>query len=421
MLIDTAAIAWNVLQVKRMLGPRVALFAALKANGYGHGVVAVAGTAVDAGATGLAVGDIESAIELRGRGVRVPIIVYPGVRWETEGLELAARLDLVATVVDIDHAEQLNAAAGVPVKVVLKVDVGHERMGVPAEQVGGVVSSLHRCAMLRWLGVLGHVFEPAGATRPSIQRQLDRMEHALNDLERLGALPEYRIAVSTGVLCRLDGVHVDARLNVADPGRALLGLVEPRLASQLSLRRALRSVESELVQVRELSSRRPGGSPVQTRGRRRIGVFPMGRADGLAVIHTGQVLVRGTAAPIVGEWVEHTTVDLASVPTARVGDRVTIVGSSGDESIELEDVLGAHPQLRLVDVALAVGSRIPRVPYREGACLMSGGQAEMGRASGGAAEACGSGTGGLDGSYQVERRGSELLDAVDGGGSDSNG
>jgi alanine racemase len=382
MLIDTAAAAWNVLRVKEMLGPSVALYAALKANAYGHGLVTVARTAVDAGAGGLAVGDLESAIELRGHGLKVPIIVYPGVRWGTEELELAARLGLVGTVVDTDHAEQLNATASKPIKVLLKVDIGHERMGVPAEQVGDVLSRLQGCSMLRWVGVLGHVYEPASATPANIQWQLDRMEHALNDLERLGPLPEYRIAVSTGVLCQQLAVHIDARLNVADPGRALLGLVRPPLGAQLPLRRVLCSVESELVQVRELTTWRFGTASGQTDCRMRIGVFPMGRSDGLAAIHTGRVLVRGAAVPIVGEWVDHTTVDLTELPTARAGDRVIVVGRSGGVSIEVEDVLEAHSQLRLVDVALAVGSRIPRVPCSDCDYRASTGQAEMGLAPG---------------------------------------
>jgi alanine racemase len=93
----------------------------------------------------------------------------------------------------------------------------------------------------------------------------------------------------------------------------------------------------------------------------RLGVIPMGSADGLAWLHAGGVLVRGRAAPLVGEpSLEHTRIDLTSVPDARVGDEVVIIGRQGDAEITMAEVAGRH-HLGLHRVATTVGPRVARV------------------------------------------------------------
>jgi alanine racemase len=361
MRIDTAAVTSNVGRARELLGGQVKLIAALKADAYGHGLLVVGQAAVTAGAAGLAVGDLESAAQLRQAGLSVPIVVYPGVRWDEEALLTAAKLDLIVTLVDAGQALAVQARARSAVQILLKVDVGHSRLGVPAEQVAEVLAALRRRRMLSCAGLLAHVYERPESSDQAIQGQLDRMTAALDALEAAGPLPPYRIAVSTGPLSRYDTVRFDARLNYADPGRLLLGLVPPALAVKLGLRAALASLESELIQVRELPADRSPVSPYGPGAYRRIGVFPMGRADGLGLVHTGRVIVADSFAPVIGEWIEHTTVALADAPLARAGDTVVIIGSRGGLSIGPQAVLAAHPGLALADLASSVHPTVPRV------------------------------------------------------------
>ena len=76
---------------------------------------------------------------------------------------------------------------------------------------------------------------------------------------------------------------------------------------------------------------------------KRLGVIPMGLADGLAWLNAGRVLVRGVAAPIVtGPNLEHTRIDLTGVPEARVGDEVVIIGRQGEAEITAAEVGRRH-------------------------------------------------------------------------------
>jgi alanine racemase len=73
------------------------------------------------------------------------------------------------------------------------------------------------------------------------------------------------------------------------------------------------------------------------------------------------VLVRGRAVPVVGSpSLEHTRIDLTSVPDARVADEVVIIGRQGDAEITVAEV-AQHHGLGLHHVATTVGPRVARV------------------------------------------------------------
>ena len=72
--IDLAAITHNVGELRRVSAP-AAVWAVVKANGYGHGSVEVARTALEAGAEGLCVALVGEAAELRAEGIDAPILL----------------------------------------------------------------------------------------------------------------------------------------------------------------------------------------------------------------------------------------------------------------------------------------------------------------------------------------------------------
>ncbi|HYC13668.1 MAG TPA: alanine racemase C-terminal domain-containing protein [Stellaceae bacterium] len=93
----------------------------------------------------------------------------------------------------------------------------------------------------------------------------------------------------------------------------------------------------------------------------RMGVIPMGSADGGARLHAGEVLVRGRRAKFLsGASLEHMRVDLTEIPEAQLGDEVVFVGEQGREAITAEAVVEHQNLQRITDIAMAVGPRIPR-------------------------------------------------------------
>ena len=71
--VDLDAIARNVGTLKGLLKPGTLFMAVVKADGYGHGALEVARTAIAAGADRLGVATVEEALRLRAGGVTAPI------------------------------------------------------------------------------------------------------------------------------------------------------------------------------------------------------------------------------------------------------------------------------------------------------------------------------------------------------------
>src|SRR5690349_24414749 len=72
--VDVTAIAHNVGVLRRAVAP-AAVWAVVKADGYGHGAVPVARAALAAGASGLGVALVQEAAELRGAGIDAPVLL----------------------------------------------------------------------------------------------------------------------------------------------------------------------------------------------------------------------------------------------------------------------------------------------------------------------------------------------------------
>src|SRR4051812_15827728 len=76
--IDLAALTANVAVLRRITGPGVAILPVVKADAYGHGMVAVAEALESAGVDGLCLATLDEAVTLAEQGIGAPLLVlYP--------------------------------------------------------------------------------------------------------------------------------------------------------------------------------------------------------------------------------------------------------------------------------------------------------------------------------------------------------
>jgi alanine racemase len=129
--VDLDAIRHNV----RTLKPEDAgLMAVVKADAYGHGDVAVAGAAVEAGATWIGVALVEEGLRLREAGIEAPILVLSEFPPGSEPAAITAGLT-PTLYSDAALARLSEAAVGADVGVHVKVDTGMHRVGVYPPEV----------------------------------------------------------------------------------------------------------------------------------------------------------------------------------------------------------------------------------------------------------------------------------------------
>ena len=342
--VDLEAIAHNVRRVADMTSPDVSVLAVLKADGYGHGMLRVARTALNNGAYYLGVASINEGVMLRQKGITAPILVLGFTpAWQARDLVLNR---LTATVFDLDVATALNRGArelNAKVRVHVKVDTGMGRLGLLPEQVLSFVQDLLELPQLEVEGIFTH-FSVSDSDHDYTRWQLQRFHQVLEALvEEEIEIPLVHAANSAAILS-LPESHCRSLF----PGRGFRGMVRLGIAmyglhpsEQVPCPPDFRPALAFKSQVAQVKTRPPGsfvsyGNTYQTEGEQRIAVVPVGYADGFrrAPRHWGRVLVAGKQAPIVGRvCMDQTMIDVSAIPNVRQGDEVVLIGEQGSEQI----------------------------------------------------------------------------------------
>ena len=357
--IDLGAIAECTRSIRRLVGPGVTLFAALKCNAYGFGLEPVARTVLAAGADAISVVDRGNAIALRRAGVDAPILVYPGSVEDDSAVRAVEANDLIPTLVDMESARLYSRHATRDIRVAVKLDIGQERLGFSAEEAVDAVAAIAALPRLKVHILNSHPNVPANGSPAYRDWQLARFGTACERIAARGIDVPLRMIASSKLLAITGGMT----LNAVDPGQMFFGpLKADGDVPWPTARQAFARLSSRLIHVRTLHrSEFIEQAPFVVRPGMVLGVVPIGFADGASECHGGVVLVRGRRAPILGSpSLEHLRIDLSDVPGAAVGDEVVLVGTQGGDRITPQEVVKARGHARTTDLAIALRPSVPR-------------------------------------------------------------
>lgn len=335
--VDLDAIAHNVGVLRRAVAP-ADVWAVVKADAYGHGVVPVALAALGAGAEGLCVALVQEAAELRAAGVDAPILVLS--EQPVEQAEAAVRLGVISTVYSLAQIDALEAAGAAGHRVHLKIDTGMHRVGCAPDQAVDLAREITRRPGLRLDGVFTHLAVADEPADPFSTLQLDRFDAVLAELAAAGIDPgRVHAANSAGGLA-----HSRARHRLVRTGIALYGIAPGRGVEHLchELRPAL-TLRARVSHVKPVAA----GARISYGLRHAfatdtiVATVPLGYADGVPrrLFEThGEVLVQGRRCPIVGVvTMDQLMIDVGAGTDLRVGDVVTLLGRDGPERVRAED------------------------------------------------------------------------------------
>jgi alanine racemase len=336
--IDLRAIRHNVGELRRLVGADCALYAALKCNAYGFGLVPVARALEEAGTDALAVARVRDGIALREGGLSLPVLLYGAAAATPELVAAVERHELTPTVLDAQAAEVFSRHASGELPVFLKADVGQRRLGAEPRGLAALARRVAELPNLRLDGIYTHMTVPGDPVPEGhVEKQFELFRACLDEVAAAGIDVRVRMAASSGALRHYDGMS----LNAVDPGRMYFGVLpDGRATERHDFRSAARAVRTRLIQVKELDTdeRRPPPTAKVVDGTR-IGIVPLGVGDGLPAFSAGEMLVRGRRVPMIEPVsLEHCRLDLTAVPEAEAGDEVVVIGAQGDEEITLEQV-----------------------------------------------------------------------------------
>ena len=347
--IDSDLVTRRVARLRRRVGRRVKIFAALKADGYGFGTLPMARAALAGGADALSLIDRAEAIELRQAGIDAPILLYAGAAIDADAVAAAERFRLVLTVLSTRQIDVVAHHARTPVELAIKLEVGPERIGVLPEQLIAMADRIGQTRGLSLAIVNAHPTFGDDAPDSVVREQFHRFVAALDRLQAASVAMPIRLFASSKTLDRSSGMELDA----IDPGQYLFADT-----TEWPIIRSLRTVLTQVRPVtRDFAAEH---APFDIGKVRRVGVIPFGRVDGGGRCHAAEVLVRGRRAPILGgPSLEYMRLDLSAIDDADEGDEVVLIGRQGSAQISLAEVCtvqGATPS----DIALVIGPAVLR-------------------------------------------------------------
>ncbi|OCA89350.1 alanine racemase [Bacillus sp. FJAT-27225] len=360
--IDLDSIYKNVSAIKGLLPEDVEVIAVVKANAYGHGDIQVAKTALEAGASYLAVAFMDEALALRKKGLTSPILILGATR--PEDVSIAASHNLAVTAYDMEWlikaADYLGSHR---LNVHLKVDTGMGRLGFKdIEALKTAENFIYHDSRINFEGIFTHFATADEQDDKYFMKQLKQFEEML---EALKIYPRYIHASNSAAGMR----YANARFNAVRLGISMYGLspsTEIKADLPVSLHESF-TLHSRLVQVKQLhkGEKVSYGATYEASGNEWIGTIPIGYADGWIRRLQGQeVLVNGKRAPIVGRiCMDQCMVRLNEYLPP--GTSVTLIGGQGDEFVSIDEIAEKLETINY-EIPCIISNRVPRVYKKEG-------------------------------------------------------
>ena len=338
----------NNLQVARRAAPGARVMSAIKADGYGHGLMRAAEALAET--DGYALLNITDAVRLREAGYRQPILLLQGVFGEDE-LTTVAEYDLACVIHTAGQVAMLDAWPGSgKLDIWLKINTGMNRLGFAPQQVAPVMEQLRRHRAVGNITLMTHFAnadEPRGIAEPLA---------LFNDIASHYRMP--RSLANSAALLRYPAAHG----NWVRPGIMLYGASPfPEVtAQQLGLKPAM-TLSSRIIATQDLRTGDEVGYGAIYRAEHsmRIGIVTCGYADGYPrhAPNGTPVLVDGKRTRTVGRVsMDMLCVDLGDSPQAGVGSAVVLWG----EGMPIEEVARAAGTVSY-ELMCALTARVPVV------------------------------------------------------------
>jgi alanine racemase len=359
--IDLSAIGHNVRQISKKVSP-AEVMAVVKADAYGHGVQAVAQTAIDAGASYLAVALIEEAMELREYGISHPILVFGGELQSQ--IKQIIEQDVEITVFSRDFARELSRIAlknNVKCIVHVKVDTGMGRVGIPWRDAVAFIRDIISLEGIEIKGIYTHFSTSDERDKEYANQQLNRFDDIIRQLDDLNVNIPLKHAANSGAILDMP----DAYFDMVRPGVMMYGYYpSPETTESVALKQAM-CFKSKVSFVKDV----PGGTAVSY-GRKyvtgestRIATIPVGYADGYnrLLSNRGKVIINGHLFPVAGRvCMDQILIDVGTRYTVEVGDDVILFGGDGEKEFSVYDICELVNTIPY-EVCCWISKRVPRV------------------------------------------------------------
>jgi len=368
--INLSALAHNVRVLAAESAPSE-VWAVVKANGYGHGALQCATTALESGATGLCVALADEAIALRQAGVSEPILVMS--EQPPQQHEEMIKYGLIATLYNkatIEHYASEATRLGIVGAAHLKVDTGMHRVGAESKHAVEMAQLIATQTWLQLDGIFTHLATADVVDHEATARQVSEFDRVCEELKQLALLPDrVHIANSSatinhiGIASQMKNAPTMTRVGIA-----MYGIAADAQSNSFGVAKGaeLQSVMSLKARVSHVQWLDAGeavsyGLHRTLKQRSCIVTLPIGYADGLprGLWQTGEVLIGGKRRSFAGVVTMDQVMINCENDDIQVGDEAVLIGNQGAIQVTANDWAR---QLGTIgyEIVCGISARVPR-------------------------------------------------------------
>jgi alanine racemase len=369
--LDRSALNHNLRQFRSLIGKRRKLLAMVKANAYGHGMLATARLALDSEADWLGVHSLEEGVALRDAGILDPILVVGYV--PLAGLEEAVRQDLKLVVYNREtvlHLEKICRKLGKQAYLHLKVETGTYRQGIANKTLVALANAIQRSSCLVLEGLSSHFANIEDTTDHAYARlQLKNFQEHLTLLDEEGIqVPLKHMSCSAATMLfpktHFDMVRVGIGLYGLWPSRETY--VSCLMKNKVPIRlRPVLSWKSRIAQLKTIpfGAFLGYGCTYRTTRRTRLALVPVGYYDGYPrdLSNVAHVLVKGQRAPLRGRVaMDFCAIDVTDIPGVKLEEEVVLLGKMDQDELTAETLAGWAGTINY-EIVARLNPEIPRI------------------------------------------------------------
>ena len=364
--IDLDSLAHNIHSIRKVTGANCEIMAAVKADAYGHGVIACSKEMISCGVNRFAVATLDEAIELRHAGITEPILVLNHI--DESLFSKSILFDVTHTVYTYKYAELLSNSCkklNKKSKVHIKIDTGMGRIGFPMNK--NTIDTIKEISSLPFIiieGIYSHFSTADTDDKEYCKFQYDNFTNICNELERENIEIPYKHIANSAAICNFPDTH----FNIVRPGIILYGLLPSNdfYTNSVSLKPVM-TLKSTVLYIKELDSDMSisYGRNFITDRKSKIATIAVGYGDGYMRALSGKasVIINRERAPVVGNiCMDQCMVDITDMKVdVNVGDEVILFG----KDLPANDVAEQAGTISY-EIVTSVGRRVPRVYIKNG-------------------------------------------------------
>ena len=354
--VDLAKIGNNIETLKKAAGTQV--MAIVKADAYGHGMIRVAGEAINHGVSYFAVATADEAVEFRRNYKKPSILILSSVVEEDYTILISNNIELtVYTAEDILALDIAAKKLDKQALVHIKVDTGMGRIVMRTkEELEEVISALKASKNITVKGLFTHFATADEADFAFTELQFERFIRIKERFLSEGFSPLCHASNSAGILWHKDK-HLDlCRMGISMYGYPPSGEVE---LGEARLEPAMELI-SYITHVKEIEAGESVsyGRRFTASERRKVATVAIGYADGYrrALTNKGRAFIRGNEVKQVGTvCMDQLMLDVTGMPVKK-GDEVLLMGAGYDA-----DDMAADAGTISYEILCGISGRVPRV------------------------------------------------------------